>query len=753
MRLFRGVLALVLSYALGVQPAVAQVEAVHFAAPAPGAGAAVSAAAAAAPGLNGALPVLTTLSPTLSAPSALLPSAPAAALEAASAPSAVPSAAAALAAPRAEAARAQAETPSFAATRAASARSVSWSLTKTRAAADKAVSGLSRASDGSARASAEAQFAALTGERLAAADAPGAPSAPAEAASSRAAAPALARHAAAAADAPQAGPPAPAPVKKPGIFQVFRDPARNKAFWRYVSGYSIFLFGFEMYVVGLPYLISSMTTNALRDSHDARLNNHETVKELIRSNRSLSRIAHWVAQAFSYASIPLFTRNAGDAGPRKWLVRSMFARAVVLGLVPVVFFSTGLLGLQGAMWVLFGLIAAQSFFQGISVTSEGAATTRLLGDRSVTQDERTKANSILTVIGAVIAILGPAIAGQIANIGPVLGKSGVGGAVIYGIYAGAVAVTGLIYATIKMFGGKSEVDAAAPASADDAAAPKGLGGTLKGLWLSIKDGTKIVFSNRLLRTMLAMSMIGSLFSDPLVFNVLPEYVGNLAAADPGAVGTIMHLPVIGAFLHSLTATAMGNFALMMVMASVGSIVATLLMKPMTRLFQRFGFKTEEGLTVPFYFMAALEAPLFLLMIHTPTLLGAVALYGLQSLAVGFVGIAISGLYQKTLGAQRSGDVNKVLAANSLIGIAAAIISTFVYGFILKDIAIGTSLTIAAIATGAVSLLRLAAPFLAFTKAERTGAAAKPASKTVPPAHAMPNAGEHHGPNSILSTHL
>lgn len=624
-------------------------------------------------------------------------------------------------------------------------------LAATQLAASKAVEGLSKASGDSASSKASVQFSALVAETLASAsrsDAGLAPVAgrmgaltPSGLSSKPLSAPAA---------EPKAAPPSP---RKPGITQVFKDPERNKSFWRYVAGYSIFLFGYQMYVVGLPYLISAITRNSLTENHDARAANEETLKSMIRSNRSLARIAHWVAQGVSYATIPLFTRGIEADGPKKWLVRSMLTRAATLAGVAGLFFATGVLSVTGALWVFLGLVALQSFFQGIAVTFEGAATTRIMGDATVTSEERTKANSILTFVAALFAIIAPVIAGQIAQIGPVMGKTGVGGAVIYSIYAGAIALAALVYASIKLIGGAKKADLAQKPGAEDAAAPapKGLGGTLKGLWSSIKDGTRLVFKDRFLRTLLLMSMVTSLFSDPLVFNVLPEYIEGLVASNPGSVGAIMNVPVLGWFLKSLTATPMGNFAMMMVMASVGSIVASLLIKPLTRLFQRFGFKTDEALTIPFFVLAALEAPLFLLMINTPTMLGAVALYGLQALSVGFVGIAISGLYQKTLGRHKDENVNKILAAQSLLGIAAAIISTYVYGFVLKDISISTSLTIAAIATGVMGLLRLAAPFLSFSKESRK--APPPPDRPAPPAHAKPNAGDHHGPNSILSTHL
>lgn len=744
----RQTIALILSIALGASPALAQVQSVHIAVPSAAgisgaAGASFNASPAAAPvfGTTPSSLLSLSLSPTLAAPSVVPFIAPVSLSAAPSvAVSAIPSALNPVASADSKSA---AVSKPVAPTAAA--------LTAIQSAASKAVEGLSKASGDSASSKASAQFSALIAEPLSSPSSSDDSLAP-SAAGMGALTPSGLSASPLSAPAAEAKPETPAP-KKAGITQVFKDPERNSAFWRYVGGYSIFLFGFEMYVVGLPYLISAITRNSLSENHDARAANQEALKTLVRSNRSLARIAHWVAQGVAYVTIPLFERGLEKDGPKKWLVRSMLVRAGMLAGVAGLFFATGLLSVTGSLWVFLGLVALQSFFQGIAVTFEGAATTRIMGDASVTSEERTKANSILTFVAAIFSIIAPVVAGQIAQIGPVMGKTGVGGAVIYSIYAGAIALTALVYASIKMIGGAKKADLSAKPGEEPAAAPapKGLGGTLKGLWSSIKDGTKIVFKDRFLRTLLLMSMVTSLFSDPLVFNVLPEYIEGLVAKNPASLGAIMNIPGLGWFLKSLAATPMGNFAMMMVMASVGSIVASLLIKPLTRLFQKFGFKTEEALTIPFYILAALEAPLFLLMINTPTMLGAVALYGLQSLVVGFIGIAIQGLYQKNLGGQKDENVNKILAAQSLLGIAAAIISTYVYGFVLKDISISTSLTIAAIATGVMALLRLAAPFLSFTKASRQPPPAPPGP--VPPAHAMPSSGDHNGPNSILSTHL
>ncbi|MFA5140117.1 MAG: hypothetical protein WC728_12870 [Elusimicrobiota bacterium] len=506
-----------------------------------------------------------------------------------------------------------------------------------------------------------------------------------------------------------------APPAKPSFGQVFKDPERNKSFWRYVVGTIVYYFGIEMYVVGLPFLVSAYTKNVLYENNDARLQNAELLKTVIRENRSVARIAHWIAQAFSYASIPLFTRNM-EHGPKTWLVRSALIRAGILALLPTLFFASGIFSLQTALWTLFGLIAVQSFFQGLYVTMDTMATTRLFGDKSVTAAERMKANSILTFIAAATAIIGPAIAGQISLVKDFFGKTGVGAALIYGIYALATGIAGLIYATVGIIGKKAAADEAA--SGVDAPAKKGFKSVLKDLAVSLKDGIKIIWKSRFLRTLTVLSLIISLFSDPLVFNVFPEFVEGILAANPGTLNWILQIPVIGWLFKGLTSTPMGYYSLMVVFFSVGNILASMFMEPLRKLFKKLGFKNEESLTIPLYVMAALEAPLFWVMISYPSMWGILMLYGMQALATAFSGIAVAGLHQKTLGELKSGDVSKVLAAESFLGIIAAIIATYVYGFVLTGIPIATSLLIAAIATTVLAALRLAAPWLYFTKEQR-----------------------------------
>jgi len=508
----------------------------------------------------------------------------------------------------------------------------------------------------------------------------------------------------------------PAPAEKTPFGQVFKDGERNKSFWRYLMGYAAFLFGYEMYIVGVPFLISAFTKNTLKENNDQRMANAEALKTLIRENRSFSRIAHWVAAAFSYPISPLVDRHDQ---PGKILVRSLLVRTVILAGIPALFFASGIMSTPVALATLFILIGLQSFVQGISVTMESASMAKLFGDKSVTAGERLKANSILTFTVSTIAIIAPAIAAQFAKIPDMFGKTGIGGAVIYSVYALATAVTAMVFSTIRIFNGKS-----GEASGDAAAAPaEKKAFSAKGLLLevlaSVKDGVKLILKNRFLATMMGMSLISSLFSDPLIFNILPEFVENVLSKSP-AIGFLMDIPGLGLFLKSLMSTPMGYYSLLVVFSSIGSIVATALAEPLRKLFVKMGFKTEESLTIPFYLLAVLEAPLFWLMVSTTSPWAVLVLYGLQTLVTSFGTLVVSGLHQKTLGGLESKNVNKVLAAESFMGIIAAIVSTYLYGFVLNGISVSTSLYIAAIATTVLAAVRLAAPWLFFSKEQRRG---------------------------------
>ena len=436
----------------------------------------------------------------------------------------------------------------------------------------------------------------------------------------------------------------------------------------------------------------------------------DALNALVRENRSLVRVAHWVAQAVSYASVPLFTRGAD--GSLRWLPRAFWVRSAGIAGIVGVFFASGLLNLHAALMTLMGFIAVQSFFQGISVTLEGAAVSRMIGDKSVSNGERMRANAILTFVSSALAIIGPAVAGQISQVKDFFGKTGVGGALIYGIYALCTGVAGLIYATVKIFQKKA-------AGAAESGTPEKLSvkGVLSSLWSSLKNGIKLVVGDRFLRTMLILSLLSSLFSDPLVFNVLPEYVETLIKANPDAIGAVLKIPLLGWFLKGMTSTPMGFFSLLAVGSSVGGIIGSVLMEPLRKVLGRLGFKSEESLTVPLYALATLEIPLFWLMISAHSMWLVLPLYGLQAFVTGFSTMVVSGLHQKKLGAYAS-DVSKILAAESFLGILAAIVSTVLYGFVLTKIPIATALLIAAVATTIFGAVRLAAPWLSFSKKER-----------------------------------
>ncbi|MFA5140590.1 MAG: hypothetical protein WC728_15285 [Elusimicrobiota bacterium] len=507
-------------------------------------------------------------------------------------------------------------------------------------------------------------------------------------------------------------------------FQVFKDPERNKAFWRYFLGENLYMIGFQMYMVAIPYFMKAVTKNTLQENGQLGQMTTEAFNALVRQNRSLQRIAHWSAQGLAYMAIPLFTQD-GKVGPRKWLVRSALIRAAVIFGMPALFFASGLFSATGAVTLLLGLIAAQSFFQGLYVTMVSGSTARIMGDKSVEPAERMRANAILGFASSLIAIIAPAIAGRIAGIDMLFVKGGAGSAVIYFIYAAGVAAAGLVFSTIRLLGAPS----AAPADAQASQGEKitGVGGALRNVLVSMKEGVKLILSNRFLRTLMLLSLVMSLFNDPLVFNVLPEFVEGLLSANPGAVSWLLDIPVLGWFMKGLVSTPMGFFAMLATFSSIGSAIAAALVNPVKDLLKKLGFQTEESLLLPFYALSALAVPAFWLLIHASSIWTVLLLYGLGSLVTGFAGTIVTGVYQKSLGQYTSKQMNQVLAANSFISIIAAITSTFVYGYVLTGIPIATSLLIAAVATTVLGALRLAAPFMFFPKEKLRRAATPPVS--------------------------
>lgn len=533
-----------------------------------------------------------------------------------------------------------------------------------------------------------------------------------------------------------------------GKTRIFRDQERNRAFWRMFLGEAIYLFGFQMYVVALPFLMKSFTRNTLAENGQLRDATAEALNAMVRENRSLARFAHWAAQAVSYVAIPLFDGD-GSAGPKKWLVRSAMIRSAVIFGIPAVFFASGFLSVQAALWVLLGLIGAQSFFQGVYVIMMTGATARLMGHKSVLPSERMRANSMRTFLSAVIAIIAPFIAGKIASLPDWLGKAGTGSAVIYGIYAASVAIAGLIFATIRIFAAQKNSPAPDEAALNQAPRVKGLWGAVKNAGVSMVKGIRLVWQNRYLRTLLILNLISSLFADPLVLNVLPEFVEGVFAASPGALDSMLALPFVGWFFKGLVGTPMGFFALLMTSSSLGIVAASRLLNPMRKLFEKLGFAGEERLTIPFYILAFLQVPAFWMMIHTASFPLVLGLYGLQTFLAGFVGMLMTGIYQKKIRDYGDLQMNQVLAANSFVSIIAAIAATLLYGFVLNGVAISTSLWIAGIATTVLGVLQLVSPWLLFSKEERSkpGREDAPSSARSPtPVDARPtNHGHEHLP--------
>jgi hypothetical protein len=506
------------------------------------------------------------------------------------------------------------------------------------------------------------------------------------------------------------GPPAQAPQKAgagQAPLRVFKDPERNRAFWRYVLAYIPFGIGFQMYKVGMPYFVSSFTKNILRESNDPRGLDPAALQALIRSSRSLSRIAHWTAQAFSSASIPLFTRKS-EGAPGGWLSAATLIRSAVVALIPALFLASGLLSLKAAMGLYLGLVMLQSFFQGVSSNMDATSAARILGAKSVSGAERLKANSILAFVTSGAAVVGPLLAAKAAGLPDFMGKTGCGGALIYGMYSAGLAAAGLLFASIRMLFQKAPDEMGAQG-------PSNFGEALRELPPSLKDGVRLVLKDRFLRTVLALSLIAALFSDPLIFSILPEFIEALVKSS----GAALDLPVLGSLFHGVVSSPMGSFGLMAMFSNLGDIASTLLIGPLRRLLRRFGFASEESLAAPLYLLAAAEAPLFWAMTSSRSVWAVFALFGLQSMSTSFARIVTAGLYQKRLGSYGLSSVPRILAARSFLGILASILSTCLFGFGLRGLPLACALRIAACATTALALAGAVSPWLMFGREQRS----------------------------------
>jgi uncharacterized membrane protein len=276
--------------------------------------------------------------------------------------------------------------------------------------------------------------------------------------------------------------------------------------------------------------------------------------------------------------------------------------------------------------------------------------------------------------------------------------------------------------------------------------------------------------------MFGMGVIMDLFSDALGSSVLPEYVENIVAAQTGvgaffrsplvasvfgsltstpvvlaSVGSIVlaalvgplsrllgkmgikfqrpisapkwvyalpALPILCWSIASLMSTAMGITGLLVFFGSLGSILSTLLIQPLCKALGKLGFKSEGSLAIPLGVVAALEVPLFWLMISVPSLWLIVPLYGLQALCASFVSIVLSGLNQKKQADYTEDQLQKMLSAQSLWGILATVGSLCVSKMWLSNVPISTMLLIAAIFTTVYGAAQLAFPWLGLSKAER-----------------------------------
>jgi hypothetical protein len=371
-------------------------------------------------------------------------------------------------------------------------------------------------------------------------------------------------------------------------------------------------------------------------------------------------------------------------------------------------------------------------------------------------------------------VVAPILAGLLGKIGKLWGKTGSGSVIVYGVYGLCAGIAGFGYATIKMFK-KQNADNGGAAGG---VAPASKLHVLKGLAASLVQGTRLVLQNRFLRVMFGMGLILDLFSEVLGSSVLPEYVENLVGSQSGGAAAIFgKVPALAAIFRGLTSTpavlaavavivaavlagplskllakmgiklrrplaapklvyaiaaipilcwsivslmstAMGVTGLLVVFASLGSILGSVLIQPICKALAKIGFKSEGSLTIPMGVIAALEVPLFWLMITVPSLWLIVPLYGLQALCSSFINIVLCGLNQSKQAEYTEDQLQKMLSAQSLWGISAVVAALVISQMVLGSVPIATLLLIAAIFTSVYGAAQIAFPWLGLSKAER-----------------------------------
>lgn len=485
--------------------------------------------------------------------------------------------------------------------------------------------------------------------------------------------------------------------------RVFRDPQRNKNFWRFFLGYEFMITGVQIGIVGLPYLVSSFTRNTLSPESQAAVS-QQAFDALVRQRRGTVAGASRLSQVLAFLSLP-FLMGKQKGGAKKLLTRAGWLRAAVLVLIPLHFFVfSGLMPAAISFGVLLTVFTLQNYFEGVHGGMISVMSSEVIGSSSVTKEERARANSLITGTAAVLSILVPALLGKLSAIPDILGKVGSGSASIFGIYSAVIAVSSLFFGMIALNRAKAN--------------PGGGAGMGARPMKAIKAGFKAIIGNRFFRTILLIDAFALLITDPLMFNVFPEFVKTILADSASTLSGLTQLPMIGWFLDGLINTPMGYFGLLVAAGSLGSALASMILNRVVDFLTKRGFLSEESQAVPLFRIGVVGAVAFAGIPLFPSIWPVLLFWMAHSFFRAFASIQRLSLYQKNMARYSPNERSAIIGGMSLTTAFVAFLSNMAYGFLFQHVTIAASMTVAIIAIGILGVMLWFAPNLMFSKDER-----------------------------------
>ncbi|MDX6768902.1 MAG: MFS transporter [Elusimicrobiota bacterium] len=345
-----------------------------------------------------------------------------------------------------------------------------------------------------------------------------------------------------------------------GLFRVLPDEGRNKEFWKYTIGQALVSLGVAFHYTALPKLAAPAKEDA--------------------ANIGYNRAANWGAQAVAgIATGPLVDRTS----TQKVIVWTYLGRALLMFLVPALFFSTGL-----SFWVFTGVIALAGFLQMTGMTAQAVAFNRILA-----KDEAhyNRANAVAAFVFNAAGVVGPILAGSFigavsAHFGLLSGNAAA--YAVYGVLLLAVAVGYALWLNLPRdetmsarrgldarlraegVGGQARYRGVATAHEDGgtvllvevdgdparAVVPASFEGFAvrasprRRVTRELVEGLRLVFRDRYLKYYLLFMTLSQLAGDALIFAAIPRYLSDVLLIDGAAFGYYLAALALGSGLGS-----------------------------------------------------------------------------------------------------------------------------------------------------------------------------------------------------------